>query len=71
MFTRTFVRRAVERAVKTAAQAALLTFGADQLDAFDTDWRIAGGMALGGAVLSLLTSVVTEPVGPAGDPSAV
>ena len=46
-----------DRAVKTAAQSAVLVIGADQVNALDADWRLVGGMALGGAVLSLLTNV--------------
>ena len=46
-----------DRAVKTAAQSAVLVIGADQVNALDADWRLVGGMALGGAVLSLLTNL--------------
>lgn len=47
----------VDRAVRTAAQSALLTIGADQVNAFDADYKTVLGMALGGAVLSVLTSL--------------
>lgn len=47
----------IDRAVKTAAQSAVLVIGADQVNALDADWRLVGGMALGGAVLSLLTNL--------------
>lgn len=47
----------VDRAVRTAAQSALLTIGADQINAFDADYKTVLGMALGGAVLSVLTSL--------------
>lgn len=49
----------VDRATKTAAQAAVLSIGVEsaQVDAFAVDWTLMGGMALGGALLSLLTNV--------------
>ena len=63
MFTSLFVRRAVERAIKTAAQAALLLLGADQLDWFDADWGKAATTAAAGFVVSLLTSIASQPAG--------
>lgn len=54
---RAWVADLVDRAVKTAAQAALLTLGADAVNAFTVDWADVAGMALGGAVLSLLTNL--------------
>lgn len=49
----------VDRATKTAAQAAVLSIGVEsaQANAFAIDWALMGGMALGGALLSLLTNV--------------
>jgi hypothetical protein len=49
----------VDRAVKTAAQAALLSVAVEsqQVNALAVDWTLMGGMALGGALLSLLTNV--------------
>lgn len=47
----------VERAAKTAAQAAVLVLGADQVNALDADWRLVAGFAAGGAVLSVLTTI--------------
>lgn len=58
----TYVGDLLDRAVKTAAQSALLTIGADQVNALDADWRLVGGMALGGALLSLLTNVAERGV---------
>jgi len=57
MWSRKFWRDAAERALSTAAQSAILVFGADQLDAINADWRTVGGFALGGAVLSLLKAI--------------
>lgn len=53
----TYAGDLLDRAVKTAAQAALLTIGADQVDAFHADWRTVLGMAAGGFVLSALTTI--------------
>lgn len=64
MFELGFWRDATERALKTAAQAALLFLGADQaLDAVSADWASTGSFALGGAVLSYLTSIISAPFG--------
>lgn len=71
MYGRNFWRQAAERAVKTAAQAALLLVPADGFNVLDVDWRIGWGTALGGALLSVLTSLVTAGIGPKDDPSAV
>lgn len=58
MFSKAFWVAAFERAVKTAAQSALLTIGADQVDAFNgVDWTDVVGMGVGGAVISVLTSL--------------
>lgn len=71
MFTRTFWRKATERALKTAAQSAILVFGADQINALSANWSDVGGFALGGLVLSYLFSISTAGAGPDDDPSAV
>lgn len=71
MFTTKFWKKATERAAKTAAQAALLVIGADQVNALTADWADVAGFALGGAVLSYLFSIVTSGAGPDDDPSAV
>lgn len=49
----------VDRAVKTAAQAAILSVGVESaaVNALAVDWTLMGGMALGGALLSLLTNI--------------
>ena len=71
MFTRIFWTEVAERAVKTAAQSAILVFGADQVNALSASWADVGGFAAGGFVLSLLTSIATSGTGPSDDPSAV
>ncbi|WP_051486253.1 holin [Nocardioides sp. J54] len=54
---KTYARDLLDRAAKTAAQAAVLTLGADQVNALDADWRLVGGMAAGGFILSALTTI--------------
>ena len=64
MFSLSFWRDAIERSVKTAAQAVVLGLGfAEGFNAFDIDWQLALGFAAGGAVLSLLTSLGSAPFG--------
>lgn len=53
----------IERAVKTAAQSALLVLGADQLDALAADWGDVASFAAGGFILSVLTSVASRRIG--------
>lgn len=66
-----FWKQALERAVKTAAQTAILVIGADKIDASTIDWSTVGWFALGGALLSVLTSVASEPFGPSDSPSVL
>lgn len=69
MFTRAFWSAALERAIKTAAQSAVLVIGADQFDALAVSWLEVGGFALGGFVLSVLTSVGSDAVSSEHGPS--
>lgn len=71
-----FWAAAVERAIKTAAQAAVLAVGAGALaadargvDALAVDWLAVASFAAGGAALSLLSSIGTGAVTD-GTPSA-
>lgn len=59
MAVRDYYTDLVDRAVKTAAQAAVLSIGVEsaQVDALAVDFVLMGGMALGGALLSVLTTV--------------
>lgn len=66
---RDYLLAVVERAIKTAAQSALLVIGADQLNALHAAWVDVAGFALGGFVLSVLTSLATSGLGGNG-PSA-
>lgn len=59
MFTKKFWKAAAERAIKTAAQATITAYfvGDVAFNALEADWANMGGIALGGALLSLLTSL--------------
>lgn len=69
MFTALFWRDAVERASKTAAQAAVAALGVGAVGILDVDWAGVAAAAALGFVLSVLTSVASEPFGDAGTPS--
>jgi hypothetical protein len=59
LLSQAFWDYALERAIKTAAQAALAVLGSASLGVIDTDWAGVGSAALMGAVASLLTSLST------------
>jgi hypothetical protein len=72
MFTVAFWKGALERAIKSAAGALLTLWTTDVVfDALNVNWKQALGVALGSAVVSVLMSVVSVGVGPAGSPSLV
>jgi len=72
MFTATFWKLAIERAVKTAAQTLILSAGAGAgFDLYSFDLKAAAIATLGGLLLSLLTSIASAPFGTAGTPSLV
>lgn len=73
MLTAAFWGAALERAAKTVAQTLLSLFLVGDLafNLFDFAWLPALGIAAGAFVISLLTSVVSAPVGAAGTPSLV
>jgi predicted transporter len=59
IMTVAFWKSAGERAIKTAAQAAIAILGADQfVSAMDVNWAEVGGVALLAGILSVLTSIV-------------
>lgn len=69
MFTRAFWKAVAERAIKTAAQAAALAVAPIALSNLDTvrEYLLALAYAmLGGAVLSVLTSLGSARIGPPG-----
>jgi hypothetical protein len=63
---RNYAEAILERACKSAAQSAILALGAQATGAIDvlhTDWLTILGLAGGGFVLSVLTSVASSGVG--------
>lgn len=71
MLTKAFALATLERALKTASQTAVALLAADGVDLLTLDWRAAGVTVGGAALLSVLTSVASLTVGPAGSPSLV
>jgi hypothetical protein len=72
MFTKKFWIEASERALKTFAQFILVLGAAGTLNVFSVDWKTNIGLALGGALLSYATSLVSANIGPEkGSPSLV
>jgi hypothetical protein len=72
-FGRAFWRAAIDRAVKTGAQAVIgiWTIGDGLLNAWEVDPKQAVGLFVGGVVLSLITSVASAPIGPVDSPSTI
>lgn len=66
-----FYLSAFERALKTAAQTAVVLIGADSFDVITADWAALVSLSAGAAIVSVLTSVASLPVGEPGTPSAV
>lgn len=63
---------AMERCVKTIAQSLLALLAVDAATTlFNLDFRMAAGVALTAGAVSLLTSIVSAPIGPPGSPSMV
>ncbi len=71
MFTRKFWRDALERAVRTAAQAAATAFGGDVVNVWAVDWQTVTGLSLGAALLSVLMSLGARKIGAADSASMV
>lgn len=72
MRTRLFWRETAERAVKSAAQSLLLLWAGDSaFNVVDADPRLAGGIAAGAAVLSILTSIASTSIGDKSSPAAL
>jgi hypothetical protein len=72
MLTAAFWTGAIDRAVKSFAQALILLWAADQgFNVLAVDWGTALGLGGGAALLSLLTSIVSAPAGDKGSTSAL
>lgn len=61
---RNYYTELADKAAKTAAQSAVLSIGVEsaQVNGLAVDWALMAGMALGGAVLSLLTNVAQRGI---------
>jgi hypothetical protein len=70
MYTATFWTGAFDRAIKSLAQTLiLLWFTSDVVNIFEVNWVQTLGVGVGALVLSLLTSIVSAPVGDRGSTS--
>lgn len=69
MLTELFWRQAAERAAKTFAQALIGLLSGDQLGILDIDWTASLSVATLAALVSVLTSVASAPLGPPDTPS--
>jgi hypothetical protein len=68
----TFWLSAAERAVSTAAQAAVAVIGTDLVvSAVSVDWYYTASVALGAGILSVLKGIAATYVGDKGTPSLV
>lgn len=66
-----FYKGLAERAIKTAAQAAVAFFVVGETGVADVDWATVAGVAVVAAIASALTSLASAPFGPEGTPSVV
>jgi hypothetical protein len=71
IFTKKFWIEASERAVKTFAQFVLALQSGEALNILTVDWNQTLGVALGGALFSYATSIVSAGINKKGTPSLV
>ncbi|MEV0646506.1 holin [Phytomonospora sp. NPDC050363] len=71
MWTWTFWKQALERAIKTAAQVGAALLGVAGLGILDVDWKSIGSVVALAVVASLLTSIASSEIGAQNSPSAV
>jgi len=72
MFSVAFWKASFERALKTTAQSVLLALGASDVgpaNLFEADWQNLVGFAVSGAVLSVLSSIISVPLSDGNGPS--
>lgn len=62
IWTKVFWKATAERAVKTAAQVAAVSIGGNVFNAWELDYGQLAGITLGGAILSVLTSIGSSKV---------
>lgn len=67
-----FWKQTAERAIKTVAQTLIALLAAGPLDVLSVDWETALSVSLGAGLLSVLSSIVSRPIGTQpNSPSAV
>jgi hypothetical protein len=71
VFTLVFWAQALERALKSTAQALLVVWGSAEVNVLTVNWTTAVGVALTAGLVSLLASVASLPFGPTNSPSLV
>jgi hypothetical protein len=71
MLTLTFWQCSLERALKTFCQTLVAVLGAGSVGLLNADWITSLSTAGMAALLSVLTSVGSTPVGKSGTPSLV
>lgn len=71
IFSRNFVKDAIERAISTAAQAAAAVIGVAAVSVLDVDWSQVGGVSALAAILSVLKSLAATRRGNPEDASLV
>jgi len=74
LFSKSFWADAIERAVKTAAQTiltGLVLSTSGPVNAFELDATLTWQLAASGAVFSVLTSIVSAPIGAANSASVL
>lgn len=71
MLNKVFWMESTERAVKTLAQFIIILGSAGALNVFTVDWKTNLGLALGGALLSYATSIVSAGINKDHSPSLV
>jgi uncharacterized membrane protein YdjX (TVP38/TMEM64 family) len=69
MWSKKWWMLATERAVKTSAQIVLTLGAGNAFNLFTADWASIIGLALGGAVLSYATSIVSSEITKSNDPT--
>jgi hypothetical protein len=69
MFTQTFWKSAIERAIRTFCQTLVAVAGASQFDWMSADWQTLIATSAVAAGLSVLTSVAGVNVGDKGSAS--
>jgi hypothetical protein len=69
MFTQTFWKSAIERAIRTFCQTLVAVAGASQFDWMSADWQTLVATSAVAAGLSVLTSVAGVNVGDKGSTS--